>query len=301
MHNALTDLIFFNNRWFLCFRESDAHVYGKNGVIRIISSQDGDLWTSVSLIKEEGIDLRDPKLSINPEGRLMLLMGGTVYQDKNRYITRRPRVAFSLDGSSWTTNIPILSEHEWLWRLTWNNDTAFGVSYRPVNPSNPRSKNIMSLFSTKNGIVYTKITEWNVPGISSETTIRFLKDGTMVALMRRDRWPDDHAWIGKSIPPYTDWEWSECNQHLGGPNFIVLPNDEMLASGRLVVRCPYGFFEKTAILKMSFKHLKTCKYLPSGGIDCSYPGMVYRNGIVWLSYYSSHEGKTAVYLSKIRI
>jgi len=40
--------------------------------------------------------------------------------------------------------------------------------------------------------------------------------------------------------------------------------------------------------------------LPSGG-DTSYPGMVLHDGILWVSYYASHEGKTSIYLAKVRI
>lgn len=40
--------------------------------------------------------------------------------------------------------------------------------------------------------------------------------------------------------------------------------------------------------------------LPSGG-DSSYPGMVMHNGLLWMSYYSSHEGKTSIYLAKIAL
>ncbi len=40
--------------------------------------------------------------------------------------------------------------------------------------------------------------------------------------------------------------------------------------------------------------------LPSGG-DSSYPGMVYDKKTLWVSYYSSHEGKTAIYLARVRI
>jgi len=29
--------------------------------------------------------------------------------------------------------------------------------------------------------------------------------------------------------------------------------------------------------------------------------MVMRNGLLWISYYSSHEGKTSIYLAKIAL
>ena len=40
--------------------------------------------------------------------------------------------------------------------------------------------------------------------------------------------------------------------------------------------------------------------LPSGG-DTSYAGMVWHDGMLWISYYSSHEEKTAVYLARVTL
>ena len=56
-HSAFTDLIRFHDKWYCTFRESQAHV-GGNGKIRVITSDDGDAWTSAALIEEEGVDLR---------------------------------------------------------------------------------------------------------------------------------------------------------------------------------------------------------------------------------------------------
>src|SRR5690606_15207322 len=131
VHNALTDLIFCHKKWFLCFRESDAHVFGANGTIRILTSADGETWTTSASIVEKGIDLRDPKFSVTADGRLHLLMGGTRYEN-GIYITRQPRVAFSLDGFQWSANTPVLSDHEWLWRLSWYQGTGYGASYRLI-------------------------------------------------------------------------------------------------------------------------------------------------------------------------
>ena len=38
--------------------------------------------------------------------------------------------------------------------------------------------------------------------------------------------------------------------------------------------------------------------LPSAG-DTSYAGMVLHEGLLWISYYSTHEDKTSVYLAKV--
>ena len=96
-HNAFTDLIHFRHRWWCTFREGKGHA-GDIGKVRIIVSSDGVMWASAALVAQDGIDLRDPKLSIIPDGRLMLIMGGSVYDDKGTYQTRTPRVAFSKDG-----------------------------------------------------------------------------------------------------------------------------------------------------------------------------------------------------------
>ena len=35
--------------------------------------------------------------------------------------------------------------------------------------------------------------------------------------------------------------------------------------------------------------------------DTSYPGLVWHEGQLWVSYYSSHEGKTSIYLARVRL
>ena len=31
------------------------------------------------------------------------------------------------------------------------------------------------------------------------------------------------------------------------------------------------------------------------------PGLVWHDNLLWMSYYSSHEGKTSIYLAKIKL
>ena len=89
-HNAFTDLIRFQDRWWCTFREAKDH--GPSiGRVRVIVSTDGQAWESAALLEERDVDLRDPKLSIMPDGRLMLVMGGSVYRGA-RFGTRSPPV-----------------------------------------------------------------------------------------------------------------------------------------------------------------------------------------------------------------
>lgn len=295
---AFTDLIFFKGIWYCVFRESDAHQAGQDGIIRLIKSKDGDTWDSAAVFSQKGIDLRDPKLSITPDGKLMLLMGGTVYEGK-KYVTRQPRVTFSDDGMTWSEPILILEPHEWLWRLTWHEGKAYGVSYRQSDPKVIKRRWIITLFESNDGINYTKITGWQVIHYPNETTLRFLKSGEMVALVRREKDRQASALIGTSKKPFKRWKWNSSGLYFGGPNFLVLDDGKMLAGGRILLKTPYGMQEKTTLAKMTLTSLDPILVLPSGG-DTSYPGMVVHDGVLWMSYYSTHEGSTAIYLARIR-
>ncbi len=70
-HNAFTDLIRFKDRWYCVFREGQRHV-SPDGTLRVITSADGNEWESAALITSDNSDLRDAKITVTPDGRLML-------------------------------------------------------------------------------------------------------------------------------------------------------------------------------------------------------------------------------------
>ena len=147
------------------------------------------------------------------------------------------------------------------------------------------------LYRSSDGLDWEWVTEFRLPdniGNASETTLRFMPDGELIALTRPH-------WIGTSRPPYKDFKWTKLKEKIGGPNFIRLPDGSLWASGRR-----YGQKAHTALARMTRTTYDPVLALPSGG-DTSYPGMVYRDGVLWMSYYSSHEGKTSIYLAKIKI
>src|SRR5436853_7541103 len=67
-HNAFTDLIRFGGAWYCCFREGSAHV-SPDGAVRVITSTDGQQWTSAARLTREGADLRDAKQIGRAAGR----------------------------------------------------------------------------------------------------------------------------------------------------------------------------------------------------------------------------------------
>ena len=287
-HNAFTDLIRFQNKWLCIFREGETHAGGDDGKIRVIESDDGDQWVSAALISEQGIDLRDPKLSVTPQGRLMMVAGGSLYED-NVYRTRAPRVAFSADGLNWSQPQRVLAEDHWLWRVTWYQDTAYSVS-KLNDGKEPRR---VMLYSSKDGLDWSWVTEFKgIPGWPNEATLRVLLGGEMICLLRRNQTGS----IGRSRPPYKTWTWTDTEYRLGGPNFIQTPNGELWAGSRDYSRDEV----RTVLARMTPFSYEPVLTLPSGG-DTSYPGLRWHEGQLWMSYYSSHEGKTSIYLAKIQM
>jgi len=310
-HNAFTDLIRWHDKWWCTFREADKHVGGAdNGKIRVIESTDGDKWKSAALIDEQGIDLRDPKFSLTPDDRLMIVAGGSVYDGKTLK-GRRPRVMFSKDGQSWTNPERVLLEHDWLWRATWFNGQCYGTTYDVFTRTTPAAKEAaetgkapsgpaewkLRLVTSKDGVNFETVSHLDVPSHPNETTVRFLPDGEMIALTRREG-HNKHGWIGRSKPPYKEWTWKETEYRFGGPNFIILPNGSMWAGSRCF---PDGGSAKTCVARMTADGAyQPMLVLPSGG-DNSYPGLVWHDNLLWMSYYTSHEGKTSIYLAKIKL
>jgi len=287
-HNAFTDLVRFRKAWFCTFREGEGHV-GGDGRIRVLVSKDGDTWNSAALLSEEGVDLRDPKLSVTPDGRLMLVAGGSIYRD-GQFVTCRSRVAFSKNGAEWTPIRPVLPEGEWLWRVAWHEGILYGTSYRRSDTGR-----VLTLWSSRDGLHYEQITTLDVPGEPCEATLRFDPAGRMVALVRREGGTKT-AWVGVSEKPYTRWQWHDLGQRVGGPEFTILPDGSMWAAGRQY----RGKGRAVVLARMTLGCYEPVLTLPSGG-DCSYPGMVFHDGMLWMSYYSSHEGKASIYLAKIRL
>jgi hypothetical protein len=178
-----------------------------------------------------------------------------------------------------------LAEDHWLWRVTWHKDWAWSVS-KLGEGGDPRRA---MLYRSRDGLEWEWITEFRLPDNTwnaSETTLRFMPDDELIALTRPH-------WIGVSKPPYQEWTWTKMKENIGGPNFIRLPDGSLWAAGR-----HYGDGATTVLARMTRTSYEPVLTLPSGG-DCSYPGMVWHDDRLWISYYSSHEGKTSIYLAKV--
>lgn len=289
-HNAFTDLIRHDGKFYCVFREGKAHV-SPDGALRVITSSDGEKWESTALVTSKTADLRDAKITKTPDGQLML-NGAAATQIGKRQYTWQSFAWFSKDGRDWGEGVPIGDKDYWLWRSVWHKGTAYGIAYGCRDDIED-----IRLYNSRDGRHYdTLVKKMYDKGYPTEAALVFRKDDTCLCLLRRDGRNENSALLGTSHPPYTDWTWKDLKKPAGGPQMLELPDGRLVAAVRLYdapVRTSLCWVDPVAGTLTEFQKL------PSGG-DTSYPGMVWHDNTLWVSYYSSHEKKTNIYLSKVR-
>ncbi len=287
-HNAFTDLTRFRTRWFCVFREGTGHV-SPDGAIRVLTSRDGALWTSAALITSPRGDLRDPKIVPAPGRRLMLT--AAVALPKPSTVTHQTLAWFSTDGHAWSEPVEVGDPNLWLWRVTWEDQAAYGIGYDTT------AERFVRLYRSADGRAFeTLVPRLLDDGYPNETSIVFTgrRERTALCLLRRDGDPGTGK-LGLSHPPYTHWHWKDLGVRIGGPHLLELPDGRLVAAVRLY---DGGARTSLAWLDPSAGRLTEFLRLPSGG-DTSYPGLASRRGLLWVSYYSSHEGRTSIYLARV--
>jgi hypothetical protein len=287
-HNAFTDLIRFRDRWFCAFREGATHA-SPDGALRVLTSDDGRGWASAARIASDAADLRDPKLSVTPDGRLMLCAAAALHPPAAA--RHRTTVWFSRDGHDWGEGVAVGEPDVWLWRVAWHGGAAYGVGYGTAG------RRFARLYKSRDGAGFEPLVATLFEkGEPSEAALAFLPDGTCLCLLRCDG-KGATAQLGRSRPLYTEWAWKDLGVRVGGPALIRLPGGRLVAGVRLSDGGP-----RTALcwLDPESGELEEFLRLPSGG-DTSYPGLVWHDGRLWVSYYSSHEGKAAIYLARVEL
>ncbi len=310
-HNAFPDLIKFQNKHYVTFREANSHVGHQDlGKIRVLSgsfNKEEQKWNFVDagLLTSDIYDFRDPKFFVDGNKNLNLIFDGSLIDEKDKTTDMVPHVAKLNADGTWEVKKAVLDakppgkKGEWIWRVTWNdfNNAGYGFSYGTDSG--------LYLMKTKDGLTFK-----NVGYISNEilpkddlneATIRFKKDGTAVALIRTDR----NGLIATASPKdkYKTWDLSIIPYRLGGPNFVLSNTDlKMWAATRyLFVNRDNTLDEATVFSLMTEKELAPLIRLQSFG-DSSYPGMVMEeDGSITLVYYSSDKNNEShIYITRVQ-
>jgi hypothetical protein len=287
-HNAFTGLIWFSNQWMCVFREGKSHV-SPEGSIRVLQSENGRDWSSKALIQKEGADLRDPKIVLTPRHELMIYAAAAF--PAPAAVKHQSMAWFSKDGKDWGEPDEIGDANVWVWRVAWNKTNAYAVGY------DTSAEEFTRLYKSDDGRRFNSI----VPrlfdkGNPNESGLVFLQDGSLACLLRRDG-PNANGLFGVAKPPFVEWNWKDTGKKIGGPDLLQLPNGRLIGAVRL-----YDGGARTSVVEIDGNSgaLTELVKLPSGG-DCSYPGLVWKENRLWMSYYSSHEGKTAIYFAEVKL
>ncbi len=297
-HNAFTDLVRFNNEWYCVFREGDAHV-SSHGQLRVLRSSDGSHWQSVAVLTHPHADLRDAKISVTPNNQLMLSGAGAMHPPAD--FKHQSYSWISADGSQWSEAHAVGEPDVWLWRAVWNQGILYGVGYSTHTSTNRFAR----LYSSVDGLNFTsRVDKLFDRGYPNESALTFLENGACYCLLRRDPVDDQSGTgqLGYALPPYTDWSWQDLGIRIGGPQMIRVPGGRLLAAVRL-----HDGHRRTSLCWVDPLQGRIEEFLrlPSGG-DTSYAGLVWHDGELWVSYYSSHESpgnafKSAIYMARVAI
>jgi hypothetical protein len=310
-HNAFPDLIKFKGETYIAFREGNSHAnYQDLGSIRILKgsyNHQSKIWNFITtgLLSDQNYDLRDPRFFINGNEELMLILGASKIDEKGVTTTMVPHVA-KLANDKWKLQPAIYEidknakKGEWIWRVTWNDKDKHGyaLSYG-LNRG-------LNLLKTLDGIYFEKVSYLNYETLNepyNEATIRFKEDGTMIALIRTER----QGLLGQADfkDEYSNWKFFSLPFRLGGPNFVIRKNGDMIAGTRFFFLNDDNTVDfGTVVGYMDEKTLIPLIRLKSCG-DNSYPGMVLEdNGDISVLYYSGcradDENACKLYITRIR-
>ena len=326
-HNAFTDLTRFKDHWYCVFRVGEDHgVCGPLGGLRVIRSKDGEKWTSVFFYQpaEKSVDVREGKLAVTQDGQLVIL-GHESYRFEpaqsifKNFGVRRSMTWLSPDGERWSgPNFSKGGENTWIWSGAWHKGVGYGVAYSEKEAKNPNG----AIYRTNDGKewelvadnIYPKDAKGNHVG--DEASIFFDADDSAWMYLRDAYMNGKHYNIGFSRPPYKEWDWTrQTYVNFGGPKIIRMADGRIVVAGRIWGRHGGGGYgdSHTALFELDLKDNTFYKIadLPSQG-DNGYPGMVEKDGELWISYYSCHEDpnpearrahiqRSCIYLARVKI
>jgi hypothetical protein len=246
--------------------------------------------------------VREAGLSITPHGELMVTAGVSLTANRPQSTTW-----LSADGETWRG--PFVDEKHnptWRWKTTWHGGRGYSVAYGGIH------RQRVALYRTHDGQQWELVANDIGPASEdwqNESHLAFAEDGTAYCLLRqdnpagRDSRTNPTGYVGTAAPPYTEWNWKPLGRRIGGQFITVLPDGRLLAVTRLHEAFGGHQTGYTALVWIDPKTgaLTEALRLPSGGGDTAYPGVVLHEGVLWISYYSRHGGKTEIYLAKVAL
>ncbi len=302
-HNAFTDLTLFREVFYLSFRSClDGHGVSPNASVIILSSKDARKWKQVHTFSVPNRDTRDPHFLVFKDR--LFVYTGTWYSGKGQARSNIDLelnlhlgyASWSGDGAKWSE--PILLDGtfgHYIWRAASFGEKAFLCGRRKigfeVGPKGEPNEIESLMLESDDGLIWRKRAVFQETA-GDETAFLFDQQGGILGIGRRR----GTAQLLQSNPPYKKWIRRNLDRHIGGP-LIAKWGERTVVGGRHSTnRGP-----KTSMCWLVGGELHEFAELPSGG-DNSYPGFVSitpTNAVI--SWYSSHEGKSSIYMADLEV
>ena len=294
-HNAFTDLVFWRDAWYLAFRSGESHKSLDEKIV-LMRSAESESWSEAAVFTSDD-DARDPKFLATPD-RLIL------YHVGRRENGKTPLLQYTADGDSWTEPQVGYHEHHVWWRPRQGPDGAYYVAIHTDRELGGLRR--VALCRSPDGLTWEEVSPiWSSYNVN-ETAIEFTNDGDLVALVRgavgiRNQ-VSEKAVLAFSSAPYTTWDYRATDLSAGGPELSNI-GGTLYAVARKFRWIPEGerLPSVTSLYVLDDRVLHEFLTVPSGG-DCSYAALADAgDGEVAMSDYSSHEGRTSVYLARFEV
>lgn len=319
-HNAFTDMIAFNGRYYLAFRSCpDGHLVFPTSRVKVLASDDLREWTEVFSYGIPGRDIRDPHLAVLGD-TLFAYSGSWLIEDTPEVNHQLGYGISTQDGTGWEGPFELEGTYgHYVWRAVAHNGRVYlngrrKKGYAVASDSADAAPLFQSaLMESEDGRVFRHAGFFQEQ-YGDETAFQLEDDGSVIAVMRTFGPPPYHAVVCRSRPPYREWRRDSLHRFIGGPMLAkwggrYLVGGRKFPDGRVSgmegSRTALGWL--TGLGPGETPRLVEGPELPSGG-DTSYTGFIPLSdteGV--LSYYSSHEGsgdRTApchIYLARLRV
>lgn len=297
-HSAFTDLIQYNNTYYCCFRESSEH-NSMDGRIRVLKSSDGNSWSSFAILSKNDTDLRDPHFFIDPKS---ILCVATNARQKN---ATRENLIYKLGKNGFQQSFAIKVDNDyWLWSYSKFRNSIYSIGYNMKQACFGKStteKPQILLFKNANTscTAFRQVTNnsWLSDSFhcASESSILF-KDNKAIAIVRDETPEHKSSFIGTSTYPFKQWQWQKFPYFVRGPKLAALPDGRIFLCAASMIDYQRLYF---AILNPATFRVEKIAPIPSGG-DCGYAGVIVQGDTALVSYYSSHEGNTHIYIDRVK-
>lgn len=329
------DLIRFKGKWYCAFREAETHGNHPSGRGRIITSDDAKDWESAAVLDWDCGDVREPKLSITPEGDLMVNTSvyfvsrepredGNYYQldplgtvlnltdnDRESGVAQQSVTWLSSDGKNWSSAFACpTGVNGWRWDVTWHNGMGYSISQWGKDTAG-------TLFRTRDGKRWRVLAAAIFPDDhAGEGALAFGDDDTAYCLLRGNN--RKKVFIGvSSAPYYQNWEWTcphvdygpddggpgpaedVLGVGLGGPKLVRLEDGRLLGAGRAL-----GPGRKDGHATLFLVDPKGPLLTFVAEFDgTTYPGVVEYEREIWVTYVDSrcHQDIWEVHLGKVQV